>query len=71
TKYGNAIAQQENDKAMDAVRKTGKTTVYTLTDAEKAEWRKALQPVQQQMAPRIGKNLIDAVNKEAAALGYK
>jgi C4-dicarboxylate-binding protein DctP len=71
TKYANAIAQQENDAALAAVEKTGKTTVYRLTDAEKAEWRKALLPVQQQMASRIGKELIDAVNKESAALGQK
>lgn len=71
TKYANAIAQQENDAALAAVEKTRKTTVYHLTDAEKAEWRKALLPVQQQMASRIGKDLIDAVNKEAAALGQK
>ena len=71
TKYANAIAQQENDAALAAVEKTGKTTVYRLTDAQKAEWRKALLPVQQQMASRIGKELIDAVNKESAALGQK
>jgi C4-dicarboxylate-binding protein DctP len=70
TKYANAIAQQENDKAMEAVKKTGKTKVYVLTDAEKAEWRKALAPVQKQMESRIGKDLIQAVNKESAALGY-
>ncbi len=71
TKYANAIAQQENDKAMDAVRKSGKTTVYVLNDKEKAEWRKALLPVQTSMANRIGKDLIDSVNKESKALGYK
>ncbi|HJV86617.1 MAG TPA: TRAP transporter substrate-binding protein [Noviherbaspirillum sp.] len=71
TKYANAIAQQENDKALDAVKKSGKSTVYVLTDAEKAEWRKALQPVQKEMEGRIGKDLIQAVNKESAALGFK
>jgi len=70
TKYANAIAQQENDASMEAVKKTGKTNVYVLNDKEKAEWRKALAPVQKQMADRIGKDLIEAVNKEAAALGY-
>ncbi|MGB6055638.1 MAG: TRAP transporter substrate-binding protein [Burkholderiaceae bacterium] len=70
TKYANAIAQQENDASMDAVKKTGKTTVYNLTDAEKAEWRKALAPVQKQMESRIGKDLIEAVNKESKALGF-
>jgi C4-dicarboxylate-binding protein DctP len=71
TKYNNQIAQEENDKAMAAVKATGKTTVYYLNDKEKAEWRKALLPVQKQMESRIGKSTIDAVNKEAAAAGYK
>ena len=71
TKYANAIAQQENDKALEAVRKTGKTEVYVLNDKEKAEWRKALLPVQKDMESRIGKDLITAVGKESTALGYK
>lgn len=71
TKYANAIAQQENDKAMEAVAKSGKTTIYTLNAKEKADWRKALLPVQKSMEDRIGKDLIAAVNKESAALGYK
>ena len=71
TKYANAIAQQENDKSLDAVRKSGKTEVYVLNDKERAEWRKALLPVQNSMAGRIGPDLINAVNKEAQALGYK
>ena len=71
TKYANAIAQQENDVALEDIRKSGKTTVYKLTAAEKAEWRKTLMPVQQQMESRIGKELIAAVNKEAAKLGEK
>jgi C4-dicarboxylate-binding protein DctP len=71
TKYANAIAQQENDKSLDAVKKSGKSTVYVLSDKEKAEWRQALLPVQRDMESRIGKDLISAVNKEAASLGYK
>ena len=71
TRYANAIAQTENDRALDAVRKSGKTTVYVLNDKEKAEWRKALLPVQKSMASRIGPGLIEAVNKESQALGYK
>jgi C4-dicarboxylate-binding protein DctP len=71
TKYANAIAQQENDAALEAVRKSGKTEIYVLNDKERAEWRKALLPVQNSMAGRIGPELINAVNKEAQALGYK
>jgi C4-dicarboxylate-binding protein DctP len=71
TKYANAIAQQENDKAMVAVKATGKTEIYALNDKEKADWRRALAPVHKDMESRIGKTTIDAVNKEAAALGAK
>ncbi len=67
TAYGDKIAQQENDAALEAVRKSGKTTIYVPTEAEKAEWRKALLPVQQKMADRIGRDLIAAVNKTVAA----
>ncbi|WP_292937986.1 TRAP transporter substrate-binding protein [Noviherbaspirillum sp.] len=71
TKYANSVSQLDNDAALEAIKKSGKTTVYTLNEKEKAEWRKALQPVHKEMAGRIGKDLIDAVYKESAALGYK
>jgi C4-dicarboxylate-binding protein DctP len=71
TKYSNAIAQQENDQALELIRKSGKTAIHVLTDKEKAEWRKVLVPVQKDMEGRIGKELIAAVNKESATLGYK
>jgi C4-dicarboxylate-binding protein DctP len=71
TRYANDIAQKENDAALEGIRKAGKTEVYALTAAEKAEWRKALLPVQQEMAGRIGKDLIAAFNKEASAVEGK
>jgi len=66
TTYEKAIAQRDNDMAMDAIKKAGKTTIYTLNPKEQAEWRKALLPVHKQMEDRIGKDLIEAINKEAA-----
>jgi C4-dicarboxylate-binding protein DctP len=71
TKYANAIAQQENDNALEAVKKSGKTTVYQPSEKERAEWLKALLPVQKALEDRIGKDLIANVNKEAAALSSK
>jgi C4-dicarboxylate-binding protein DctP len=65
TAYEHQIAQQENDKALAAIRATGKTEVYALTEAEKAAWRKALMPVQTEMAARVGKDLVSALKKEA------
>ena len=66
TTYEKAIAQRDNDLAMEAIKKTGKTTIYSLTPKEQAEWRKVLLPVQKEMEGRIGKELIGAINKQVA-----
>ena len=71
TEYNNQIAQKQNDQALEDIRKSGKIKVYELNDQERAEWRNALKPVWKQMQGRVGKGLIDQVDKEAAALGYK
>jgi C4-dicarboxylate-binding protein DctP len=68
TKYEKAIAQQDNDMAMDAIRKAGKTTIYNLNPQEQAAWRKALLPVQKQMEDRVGKDLIGQINKATASV---
>jgi C4-dicarboxylate-binding protein DctP len=68
TKYEKAIAQQDNDMAMDAIRKAGKTTIYNLNPQEQAAWRKALLPVQKQMEDRVGKELIGQINKATASV---
>jgi C4-dicarboxylate-binding protein DctP len=67
TTFEKAISQRDNDLAMDAIRKAGKTTIYNLTPQEQAEWRKTLVPVQKQMEDRIGKELISSINKTTAA----
>jgi len=64
TKYANKIAQDENDKAMDEVRKSGKSQIVTLTAEQKKAMKKALVKVHQQMASRIGKENIDIIYKE-------
>src|SRR5262249_5204355 len=56
TVYANSISQSENDEALDAMKKSGKTELITLTPDQKAQWRKALQPVYDDMASRVGKN---------------
>ncbi len=65
TKYTNDIAEKENADALAKVRATGKTQVYELTAAETAAWKKVLLPVQEEMKSRIGKETVDAVQKEA------
>ena len=66
TTFEKAIAQRDNDLALEAIKKAGKTEIYTPSVKEQADWRKALLPVQKDMEGRIGKDLISAINKEAA-----
>ena len=63
TSYGNHIARQENDTALEAIRKSGKTQIITLTPQEKLAWKKVLIPVHAQMADKIGKDLIQSIYK--------
>ena len=65
TMYEKTIAQRDNDLAMEAIRRAGKTAVYSLNPQEQAAWRKALLPVHKQMESRIGKDLVNAIAKEA------
>ena len=71
TVYANTIAQKENDDALAAIKASGKTKVYYLSDEEKAEWRRALLPVHKSMAGRVGQDLIEAIYKESEAAGVK
>ncbi|MDR0441356.1 MAG: DctP family TRAP transporter solute-binding subunit [Candidatus Accumulibacter sp.] len=66
TAYANRIAQEENDKALARIRASGKTTVYTPTPAERAEFKQALIKTHQEMAPRIGKEIIDTIYRETS-----
>ena len=67
TDFANSISQKENDDAIVAMKKAGKTEFHDQTPAEKAEWMKALEPVTNEMASRVGKDLIAAFKKEASA----
>ena len=64
TKYADDIAKEENDKALDAVKKSGRTQIITLTPDEKKAWKKALVKVHQENESRIGKDLIQSIYKE-------
>ncbi|WP_295999832.1 TRAP transporter substrate-binding protein [Rugamonas sp.] len=66
TTYEKAIAQRDNDLALAGIRSAGKSEVYTLSVKEQSEWRRVLLPVQKAMEERIGKELIEAINKEGA-----
>ncbi|HEY4998919.1 MAG TPA: TRAP transporter substrate-binding protein [Usitatibacter sp.] len=63
TKYADDIAKKENDEALEAVRKSGKTQIITLTPDEKKAWKKALIKVHQESESRVGKDLIQSIYK--------
>jgi len=65
TTYANALAATENAMALDKIKASGKTTIYSLTDAERDEWKRALMPVHKEMADRVGQQTIAAVYKAA------
>ena len=64
TRYANQIAKVENDNALDAVKKSGKSELITLTAEQKKAWKKAMFKVHDQMSSRVGKDLIQSIYKE-------
>ena len=63
TVYSNKIAATENAEGLDEIKKSGKTQIIVPTAAEMAAMRKAMEPLYQDMASRVGKQLIDDVVK--------
>lgn len=63
TDYVNSIAKQENIDAFAKIKASGTTQIIELTDAERAQWIKAVMPVHADMAGRVGQDTIDAVYK--------
>jgi C4-dicarboxylate-binding protein DctP len=64
TDYANEIAKEENDKALEAVKDSGKSEVFVPSAAEKAELKKVLVGVHKKFARRIGKSVIESIYKE-------
>ena len=64
TKFANDIAKKENDDALEAVKKSGKSQVATLTAEEKKAWKKATLKVHTDFEGRIGKDLIQSIYRE-------
>jgi len=63
TVYANKIAQEENDHALEGVKKSGKTVVYVPTKEERLALKKAMAPVHAKMADRVGKDTLQSIYK--------
>src|SRR5437870_12621385 len=53
TEYGNGQSAKANDDALEAIKKSGKTEIITLTPEQDAAMRKAVDPVYQDVAKRV------------------
>jgi C4-dicarboxylate-binding protein DctP len=70
TEFTNENAAQENAKALEVIRATGKSTIIELTPEERQAWIVALKPVHAEMTSRVGaaliKQLYETTGSEAA-----
>lgn len=64
TAYANKIAKDENDDSLAAVRKSGKTRIYTPSGGDRQALKRALFPVHKEFAPKIDEALIQSIYKE-------
>jgi C4-dicarboxylate-binding protein DctP len=68
TAYGNEIAKKDNDDALAAVKKSGRSELVTLSPQERSAWKSAMDKTHKEQTDRIGADLIAEVYKET---GYK
>ncbi|MDD2309915.1 MAG: TRAP transporter substrate-binding protein [Desulfuromonadaceae bacterium] len=68
TVYANSVAKKDNDDALAAVKKSGKSQIIILTAQEKAAWKKAMDKAHKDNMARIGANMVKEVY---AVTGYK
>ncbi|MDY0011994.1 MAG: TRAP transporter substrate-binding protein [Rhodocyclaceae bacterium] len=64
TDVANKIAKEENDKALAAVKASGRTQIKVLTEAERMAFKKALLPVHKKMESRFGADILQGIYKE-------
>jgi C4-dicarboxylate-binding protein DctP len=62
--YFTAMAKQEDDAALESVKKSGRMEIHTPTPAELLEWKKAFIKVHHEMEGRVGKETLDSIYKE-------
>jgi C4-dicarboxylate-binding protein DctP len=64
TDYSNSIATQENEDSLAEIKKSGKSKLHYLTDAQKVAWQNAMQPTYKWAKTRVGGEVLDLLAKE-------
>ncbi len=67
SKFNDQVSAKDEAAAIAGIKASGKTTIYTPTAAEKDQWMKAMRPVQDEMASRVGKDTLAAIRAAAGA----
>jgi C4-dicarboxylate-binding protein DctP len=70
TAFGNGQSAMDNDEALEAIKKSGKTEIIKLTPDQDAAMRKAMEPVYKDVASRVGQPLIDEFIKETGGASH-
>ena len=70
TQVANVTSAKENDEALAEMKKNGKTKFIVPTAAEMAAMQKTMDPLYEDMASRVGKQLIDDVRKTAQGVTH-
>ena len=70
TAYGNGQSAKENEEALEAIKKSGKTEIVALTPEQDSAMRKAMEPVYKDIASRVGQPLIDEFIKETGGASH-
>ncbi len=65
TTYNNDNSQEDNRKALEAIKQTGKTNIHDPTPDEMKVWKAAMLPIYKQAASRIGQPIIEEAVEQA------
>jgi C4-dicarboxylate-binding protein DctP len=63
TVYADDIAKKENDDAVEAIRRSGRTQIVELSADEKRALKRAMLPVHRQMEDRVGRDVVESIYK--------
>jgi C4-dicarboxylate-binding protein DctP len=66
TDYVWDLAQKENNDAFDAIKASGRLELYEWTNEDVESAKSAVQPVYAEYEPKIGKDIIERVQREGA-----
>ena len=64
TDYFYSMAKQEDDEALEALKKSGRMEIYTPTAQEMVEWKRAFAKVHREMEGRVGRELLQSIYAE-------